>query len=263
MRLKKSAEESDYATELVAGLKIASPCSMNFDDMKQTEESYKRFCQDCSKNVFDVASMSREQVAALVEESFRKDGTMPCMRLYRRTDGTVITDDCPVGLRRVRNFYRRLKATAAALAAFFLGTAPARADGPTLGEPLVDTGSKLRRMGDVCPPNWAKLAANKPEIKKLQDELAVLVKESKPGSVSDTTRKVRLQLKLVQAANQAGQGNYALEVLEQAIVVARQSGNKNLLAEVLQEKLKTMDLLKIVDKSSVQAELDGLKKGRK
>ncbi|MBL8085748.1 MAG: hypothetical protein JNN26_24180, partial [Candidatus Obscuribacter sp.] len=94
-------------------------------------------------------------------------------------------------------------------------------------------------------------------------ELAVLEKESKPGSASDTTRKVRLQLKLVQAANQASQGNYALEVLEQAIVVARQSGNKSLLAEVLQEKLKTMDLLKIVDKSSVQAELDGLKKGRK
>lgn len=39
------------------------------------------------------------------------------MRLYRRADGTIITDNCPVGLRKIRD---RLKLTAAAVLAIFV-----------------------------------------------------------------------------------------------------------------------------------------------
>lgn len=263
MQLRKNADKSDYAAELVAGLKIASPCSMNFDDMKQTEESYKRFCQDCSKNVFDVASMSREQVAQLVEESFRKDGTMPCMRLYRRTDGNVITDDCPVGLRRVRNFYRRLKASAAAFVAFLLGgmqNLPAQADEPLMGKPMAPGPTNTRPlMGAVCPPNWAQMASSRPEVKKIQDELALLEKKSDKGRAADRSKLARLQLSLARAANGANYGYYASQVLEQAAALARQNGDKALLSDILKEKLNTLDVLKVKDKSSVQAEIDALK----
>ena len=264
MQMNKSAEGNDYAAELVAGLKIASPCSMRFEDMKHTDETYKRFCGDCSKNVFDVASMSREQVAQLVEESWRTDGTMPCLRLYRRTDGTVITDDCPVGLRRVRNFYRRLKASAAAFAAFFLGGMPnlqARADEPLMGKPMAPGPRDTRPlMGAVCPPNWAQMASSRPEIKKIQDELAALEKKSDKGSAADRAKLARLQLSLARAANSANFGYYASQVLEQAAALARQNGDKALLSDILKEKLNTLDVLKVKDKSSVQAEIDALKK---
>lgn len=43
------------------------------------------------------------------------------MQLYRRFDGTIITDDCPVGLRRIRDTWRRVKSVAAGAAAFLSG----------------------------------------------------------------------------------------------------------------------------------------------
>jgi hypothetical protein len=42
--------------------------------------------------------MSREQAEKLIRQ---KEGKM-CVRLYRRRDGTVLTSDCPVGVRAAR-----------------------------------------------------------------------------------------------------------------------------------------------------------------
>ncbi len=53
-----------------------------------------RHCAQCNLNVYNLSSMSRAQAEALIE---RTEGRL-CVRLYRRVDGTVITDDCPVGL---------------------------------------------------------------------------------------------------------------------------------------------------------------------
>jgi hypothetical protein len=66
MSRNKKSESDGYAEEFLANLKIASPCSMKFEDMKQSEVPYQRFCGDCSKNIFDVASMTRQQVSELV-----------------------------------------------------------------------------------------------------------------------------------------------------------------------------------------------------
>jgi len=68
-----------------------------------------RFCRLCSLNVYDFSGMTREEVGALVAET---EGRL-CGRLTRRADGTVLTKDCPVGLRAVR-----VRATRAAGAAF-------------------------------------------------------------------------------------------------------------------------------------------------
>jgi hypothetical protein len=68
-----------------------------------------RFCRLCSLNVYDFAGMTRAEVEALVAKT---EGRL-CGRLTRRADGTVLTKDCPVGLRAVR-----LRATRAAGAAF-------------------------------------------------------------------------------------------------------------------------------------------------
>lgn len=82
-------------------IKVASPCHADWDEMTGTGQV--RFCQGCRKNVYNLSEMIRAEAEALVEE---KEGRL-CVRFYTRADGTMLTQDCPVGLRAVR--YRRAK----------------------------------------------------------------------------------------------------------------------------------------------------------
>jgi len=97
--------------ELVKRIYIASPCDVPWDSMEGDE--CKRFCGQCSLNVYNTSVMSKKQIADLIRES---DGKA-CMKLYRRFDGTVITDDCPVGLRTVRD---RIKKVACSIIAMLV-----------------------------------------------------------------------------------------------------------------------------------------------
>lgn len=73
-------------------IKIASPCSADWDRMEGDDRV--RFCGECKKNVFNLSEMTRRDAEALLKET---NGNL-CARIYRRTDGTVLTEDCPVGL---------------------------------------------------------------------------------------------------------------------------------------------------------------------
>jgi hypothetical protein len=57
-----------------------------------------RFCDRCSKNVYNVAALGPAEAMALIE---RTEGRV-CMLLTRRSDGTVVTGDCWAQLRRAR-----------------------------------------------------------------------------------------------------------------------------------------------------------------
>ncbi len=71
-----------------------------------------RFCATCEKHVYDFSKMTAAEGVALIRE---KEGKL-CVRLWRRADGTVITDDCPVGSRRLlQRGSRRLPLLAASL----------------------------------------------------------------------------------------------------------------------------------------------------
>jgi hypothetical protein len=65
-----------------------------------------RFCEHCAKNVYNLSAMPRQEAEGLL---FAKEGKV-CVRLYKRADGTVLTNDCPVGVRRRRR--RRIAALA-------------------------------------------------------------------------------------------------------------------------------------------------------
>ncbi|MDR3615455.1 MAG: hypothetical protein P4L53_17990 [Candidatus Obscuribacterales bacterium] len=95
----------DCSKPLLDDVKIASPCPMAWDDMARTSDEAKRFCGDCRKHVFSVDKMSSAEARALIKEASRPESSV-CAQLYRRADGTIITDDCPVGLRRIRNTWR-------------------------------------------------------------------------------------------------------------------------------------------------------------
>lgn len=114
MMLSKSALDS---------IKIASPCRSNWDDM--TGDDRKRFCDLCQLNVYNVSSMTRAETEALLTNS---DSDSVCLRLFRRTDGTIITKDCPVGVELLAKTKRRFKAWVAIAANIFNFTTPAFAD---------------------------------------------------------------------------------------------------------------------------------------
>jgi len=95
-----------------------------------------RHCTLCSLNVYNFAEMTRDEVHELL---VRKEGRV-CARLYRRADGTLLTRDCPTGLRALR---RRASRIAAALIAALL-TLPAWAFGGTSCKPRLKTrGSRV------------------------------------------------------------------------------------------------------------------------
>ena len=95
----------------IGGFRIASPCSVSWESMEGDERV--RHCAVCSLNVYNFAGMTREEVRALLA---RGEGRV-CAKLYRRADGTVLTRDCPTGLRALR---RRASRAAAAMVAALL-----------------------------------------------------------------------------------------------------------------------------------------------
>lgn len=82
-------------------IKIASPCTADWESMTGTDQA--RFCGQCRKNVYNLSEMTRDDAQRVVEEH---EGRL-CVRFYTRVDGTMLTQDCPVGLHAVR--YRRVK----------------------------------------------------------------------------------------------------------------------------------------------------------
>jgi hypothetical protein len=96
-------------TNSLDNLRVASPCPTNWESMQGDDKV--RHCELCNLNVYNISALSRREAAALIT---RSEGRL-CARLYRRADGTVITKDCPVGLRAIRR--RAARMTAAAFAA--------------------------------------------------------------------------------------------------------------------------------------------------
>ncbi|RYG74351.1 hypothetical protein EON80_02560 [bacterium] len=77
-------------------IQIATPCHADWNKMSGDDQS--RFCQSCTKNVYNFSAMTRAEAERLILE---KEGNL-CVRLHRRADGTVITSDCPVGVSPVQ-----------------------------------------------------------------------------------------------------------------------------------------------------------------
>ena len=116
---------------VLENIRIATPCRADWDEMAGDERV--RFCGKCEKNVYNLSAMTRADAEALVRE---KEGRM-CVRLFQREDGTVLTADCPVGVRRARLRQRVWASVSGAVAslALALGLLSGRARGDlTLGD---------------------------------------------------------------------------------------------------------------------------------
>jgi len=85
---------------------VAAPCTADWN--KMVGDDRVRHCEECKLDVFNISSMTRDEAETLISE---RVGRL-CVRFYRRTDGTVLTADCPVGVTRRRR-RRVIFATAA------------------------------------------------------------------------------------------------------------------------------------------------------
>lgn len=87
-------------------LRVATPCAVGWDSMSGNAQV--RFCDHCKLNVYNISELTRTEAEQLIATT---EGGI-CGRIYRRADGTVITRDCPIGLRALR---RKVSRTAAAV----------------------------------------------------------------------------------------------------------------------------------------------------
>jgi hypothetical protein len=100
---------------LLSRVDVATPCRADWESMSGDDK--KRFCSLCKLHVHNLSAMSEGEAEAFVRQAEveRAGGGRVCVRFYRRADGTVLTQDCPVGVAaRVR---RRVVAVRGALVA--------------------------------------------------------------------------------------------------------------------------------------------------
>ena len=87
-------------------VRVAAPCDANWDSMFGDERT--RFCAQCKLNVYNLSDMTTTEAERLIAQA---DGRL-CVRYYMRRDGSILTNNCPVGLRKIK---RRLSRVATAI----------------------------------------------------------------------------------------------------------------------------------------------------
>src|SRR5258708_34877204 len=83
---------------------IAAPCSADWSQM--TGNDRVRFCGQCNLNVYNLSDMTRREAESLISSS---EGKL-CARYYRRSPGTVFTNDFPLVVRCVVRRVARISA---------------------------------------------------------------------------------------------------------------------------------------------------------
>lgn len=85
-----------------AGLKveITNPCQFRWEDMEGGDTI--RFCHECKLNVHNLSNMSEEEA----REVLNSDAARKCVFICKKSDGTIVTDNCPRILRSARQRVR-------------------------------------------------------------------------------------------------------------------------------------------------------------
>ena len=97
-------------------VRVAAPCNVDWDSMSGNER--QRFCSQCQLNVYNLSDMTRAEAEYFVGNA---EGRV-CIRFYRRRDGSIITNNCPVGLRALKKRMSRMGHAFASALLMFLGS---------------------------------------------------------------------------------------------------------------------------------------------
>ena len=113
-------------------VRIASPCTASWNEM--VGDDRVRFCSSCEKSVFNLSAMLAHEAEELLAE--RMNGEL-CVRFYQRADGTMMTQDCPVGVKKKRRKKLALAVAGAGAMAAAAATAFLRPERTMLGQTTV------------------------------------------------------------------------------------------------------------------------------
>jgi hypothetical protein len=97
--------------DLLDSITIPTPCHVPWNEMQGDDRS--RLCSQCQTKVFDLSMMTTAAAKSLLTSP----GNRPCIRVFRREDGRIMTSDCPVGIRA--GIWRHLKRSSAWVASLF------------------------------------------------------------------------------------------------------------------------------------------------
>jgi hypothetical protein len=92
-------------------LQIAAPSDVGWESMTGDERT--RICALCNKNVYNISQMSKKEA----NEFLYLTNHNACVSFFQRIDGTIITDNCPRGLKKLRDRYRKIAASISSLLA--------------------------------------------------------------------------------------------------------------------------------------------------
>jgi len=71
-------------------VRIARPCPARWSTMEGDDKV--RFCGLCGLDVYNLSALTADEARALMRE---REGGRLCVRFWTRSDGTVMTRDCP------------------------------------------------------------------------------------------------------------------------------------------------------------------------
>lgn len=97
-------------------VRVAAPCNVDWDNMAGNDR--QRFCGQCQMNVYNLSDMTRAEAEYFVGNA---EGRV-CIRYFRRRDGSIITNNCPVGLRALKRRMTRMGHAFASALLMFLGS---------------------------------------------------------------------------------------------------------------------------------------------
>jgi TonB family protein len=100
---------------ILAGIVISSPCTVSWEGM--TGDEQERACQLCQLRVYNISKMSHDEAEIFLRERVCQD---VCVRLSKRKDGTIITDECPRSLRKARDLGLKLQIRIVSSVAIFI-----------------------------------------------------------------------------------------------------------------------------------------------
>jgi hypothetical protein len=110
---------------VLENVRIAAPCPVAWESM--TGDARARHCDQCNLKVFNISDMTRDEADAFLRDAagIKAAGGRVCAGFWRRSDGTILLKDCPVGLAKVRAALARKVSRIAAALALLLGAGAA------------------------------------------------------------------------------------------------------------------------------------------
>jgi hypothetical protein len=242
-------------------IRVASPCPVGWESM--TGDDRVRFCNLCQLKVYNFAELTRGEADALMRTT---EGRI-CGRLYRRTDGTVITRDCPVGLRAIRRKTARIAGAAFATIISLCSVAFGQKDKGSscrqqvkiekkLGQAPADaasiTGKILDPMGAVIPGADVKIIARrsgKAWTTKSDDNGSFSVRGLTPGAY-DVMIETRGFRKLKVADVKIGGGEIA--ALETTLLFEAETVTVGIIAATPMIETTTSEIKTVIDAKTIE-----------